>query len=100
MPSQFPVGEFTTGAKSSIGTSAVQITTSDIKCIFGVLVKADDDNSGDVYIGPKGVTAGTADATDGIRLKAGDSVFIEIDNANKVYAIGSAAGQKVYFVAA
>jgi hypothetical protein len=92
-------GLFTTGAKSSIGTTAVQITTSDIKCVFGVLVKAASTNTGIVYVGPKGVTAGTADATDGIELRAGEEIKIEVDNAKKVYVIGSATGQKVFWAA-
>ena len=92
-------GKFTTGAKSSISTSAVQITATDIKCVFGVLVKAAAGNTGIVYVGPLGVTAGTADATDGVELSAGDGFLIEIDNANKVYVIASAAGQKIFFVA-
>jgi len=92
-------GTFKTGAKSGIGTDAVQITTADIKCVIGVLVVADDANTGIVYVGPKGVTAGTADATDGVRLDAGDSITLEIDNANKVWVIGSATGQKVWWAA-
>jgi len=92
-------GIFTTGAKSSIDTTAVQITTTDIFCVFGVLVRADPANTGIVYVGPSGVTAGTVDATDGIKLEAGDAVLIEIDNANKVYVIASAAGQKVFWAA-
>jgi len=92
-------GTFTTGAKSSIGTTAVRITTSDTYCAFGVLVKAAAGNTGIVYIGPSDVTAGTADATDGVELSAGDAILIEVDNANKVYVIASAADQKVFWAA-
>jgi len=92
-------GILTTGAKSLIGTTAVQITTASIVCAFGVLVKAAKDNTGIVYVGQKGVTAGSADATDGMELEAGDATFYEIDNANKVYVIGSATGQKVFWTA-
>jgi len=92
-------GVLTTGATSNIGTTAVQITTTSIVCPHGVLVKADDNNTGDVYVGPKGVTAGTTDATDGIRLRAGDAVTMEIDNANTIYVIASVAGQKVWWIA-
>lgn len=86
------------GSKSSISTSAVQIIVASRPCKVGVIIKADDDNSGDVYIGNSDVTAGGADATDGFRLTAGDGMFIEVDDANMVYAIGSAAGQKLYFL--
>jgi len=94
-----PSGLFTTGAKSGIGTTAVQITTTSIPSVFGVLVVADDANTDKVYVGPKGVTAGTADATDGIPLSPGESVTIEIDDANKVYVISPTAGQRVFFMA-
>jgi len=86
------------GSKSSIGTSAVQLTTSSIKTIKGVIVKAATGNSGTIYIGNSDVTSGTTDATDGFELGAGAGVTVEIDNVNKVYAIGSTTGQKVYWL--
>jgi len=92
-------GNIVTGAKSSIGTTAVQLTSTSTRCVHGVLVLADPDNSGDVYVGREGVTAGTADATDGVRLRPGDAIEIEIDEVTKVYVIGSAAGQKVFWAA-
>lgn len=92
-------GTIRPGAKSAIGAAAVQILDEHIRCVFGVLVKAAKDNSGIVYVGRHDVTAGSADATDGIELAAGDAVFIEIDNIHELYAIASAAGQKVFFIA-
>lgn len=99
MPTGTYMSAFTTGAKSAIGTSAVQITTTSIACKQGVLVKASSTNTGIVYVGPSGVTASTANATDGMELLAGESFVLPVDNANKVYAIASAPGQKIYFVA-
>lgn len=89
----------TSGAKSSIGTSAVQITTTSVTCRRGVVVKAADGNTGIVYVGPSTITNGTTDATDGIELSASQAVVLDIDNANKVYVIGSTTGQKVYWIA-
>lgn len=86
------------GAKSSIGVTAVQITATSIEAQKGVLIKADTNNSGIVYIGNSDVTAGSADATDGFPLQPGESVQVEIDNVNRIYAIGSAAGQKVFWI--
>lgn len=91
---------FDNGAKSSIGTTAVQLTTSSITCGKGVVVKADASNSGFVYVGSSSsVTAGSADATDGFQIAAKEGVVVEVDNPNKIYVIGSAAGQKVYWLA-
>ena len=90
---------FTTGAKSSIGTTAVQMTTSSVPVSFGVLVKAATANSGRVYVGSSdAVTNGSADATDGFELKSGEGILLEVDNANRLYVIASASGQKVFWV--
>lgn len=97
--SNFTQSSFSTGSKSSIGTSAVQITASSNVAKIGVTVKAANANTGTVYIGLSGVTAGTTDATDGFELAGGESITIEVDNANKVYVIGSTTGQKVYWTA-
>lgn len=90
---------FYTGAKSSIGTSAVQVTTSQTYINKGMLVKAAKLNSGTVYVGTTTVTNGSADSTDGFELGAGESIFIETDRLDRVWVIGSASSQKVFWVA-
>ena len=96
--------DFRNGAKSVIGTTAVQLTTVVLgETVFlkrGVLIKAASTNTGVVYIGHTNVTANSADLTDGMPVAAGESVTIEIDEPSKLYVIASAAGQKVYWVAA
>lgn len=92
-------GTLTTGAKSSIGTSAVQLTASSVSANKGVTVKAANANSGTVYVGISTVTAGTTDATDGMELGPGESITVEVSNANLLYVIGSATGQKVFWTA-
>ena len=89
---------FSHGAISSVGTLAVQIMTASIASRVGVVVKADDDNTAPIYVGNSSVTAGTTDSTDGFRLQAGQGVRIEVDNVNKVYVVGSSAGQKAWWV--
>lgn len=92
-------GIITTGRNSDIDTAAEILSSRDVPCIFGVLVLASTANAGRVCVGPKGVTYNTDDATDGIVLDAGDSVFIEIDNLNKVYVIASVVNQRCRYVA-
>lgn len=87
------------GSNLDIDAAAEQLTTVDVHCYKGVLVKADDDNQGDVYVGGAGVTAGTVEATDGIRLKAGDSVFLPINHPASIYVIASVANQKAWWIA-
>ena len=87
--------------KSGIGTAAVAIVGSSIKCLFGVTIKADPDNSGTVAIGGSDVTYESANATDGYPLAAGQETFVpaaecDSDVAN-IYAIASAAGQRIAF---
>lgn len=82
---------------TSFGTSAVQITASSITAKKGVTVKAAIANTGRVFVGNSDVTADTTAATDGFELGNGESIFIEVDNANKVYVIGSALSQKVFW---
>lgn len=92
-------GIFTTGLNSDIDTSAERLKDAHIPCVFGVLVVAHKDNAGIVYVGPIGVTAESADATDGMPLAANERIFIEIDNLNKVYVIASVANQKAFYLA-
>ena len=87
------------GSNLDIDTAAEQITATSFAAKKGVVVKADLANSGIIYIGNSDVTDGDTAATDGIPLSAGESLFVEVDNPNKLYAIGSAVNQKVYWMA-
>ena len=87
------------GSNRDIDTSAEQITSTSFACKFGVTVKADITNTGIVYIGNSDVTAGTTAATDGFPLSAGESLTLEVNNPNLLYAIGSANNQIVYWTA-
>lgn len=90
-------GTFTTGSKSGIGTSQVQLVSSGSNSM-ALTIQADISNTGTVYVGKTGVTAGTNDATDGYPLLAGDSLDIYYNAPANVYLIASAAGQKVYWM--
>lgn len=94
-----PAKSLSHGSKSNIGTTAVQIATSSIPVKKGVLIKASNNNTGIVYVGNLNLTAGTNDQTDGFELEAGESVVIEIDDVNKLYARASSSGQKIFFIA-
>jgi len=89
---------FTTGRKSGIGTTPVQVTTSSVTAINGVQIKAADTNTDKVYVGISGVTADTADATDGYPLAPGDALLVPVSNANAVYVVASSGSQKVFWV--
>ena len=77
-----------------LGLSACQIGI-DLK-VFVIRI----DNDGIVYIGKDtNITAGTGDATDGIPLTGGDSIFLPLENPNLVYILADVADQKIYWVA-
>lgn len=89
----------TFGGKT-VGASAVQMIAASNPATKGVLVKADDSNTGSVYVGlSSSVTADAGGANSGIRLAAGSSLLVPVSNANLVYLIGSAASQNVAWMA-
>ena len=87
------------GSNLDVDTTAEQMTATDFSCRNGVTIKAYDGNLGTVYVGLVGVTAGTAEATDGFPLAAGESVTIEVTNVNLIYVIASIANQLIYWIA-
>jgi len=90
---------FKTGAKTSIGTSAVQLTTTSNKAKKGVLVKAESSNgTGLVYVGDSTVTAGTPDSTSGFELAASEWVLVEVEDPSLIYVIGSTTGLGVTWI--
>lgn len=88
---------FLSGSKSSIGASALQLTSTSTPC-SGVYIKRSSSETGIVYVGTSTVTAGTTDATDGFPIEAGDSLFVSVDDPSKVYVIGSTTGLKVFYM--
>lgn len=76
------------GQNTDIDAAAEQIVTANTPLRSGVWLKALPGNTDQVYVGAAGVTAST-----GYPLDADQFTFIEIDNLNKVYAIGGAANQ-------
>ena len=90
---------FKTGANLDVDTSAEVLTATDFDTAQGVIITADADNSGSVFIGNSDVDAGATDATSGIPISAGESLFFSASNPNVIYVIGSAVNQKVYWLA-
>lgn len=92
----------TTG-QVSVGTSEVQlmpVIAGRRQIRYGVIVKADADNGGIVYVGATGVLT-----TDGIELTAGESVTIPINDDSGpdqeetlLYGIATLAAQGVSFL--
>jgi len=74
-------------------TSGVtSIYSTGFTCAKGVNLKAFPTNTFYVYVGETGVTHGYP-------LDAGDEIFLEIDNLNKLFIKGDSTGQTLYFLA-
>lgn len=74
---------------SDVGTSAEQLTASDLPC-KQVALTARPTNTGYITVGGSSVTAGN-----GIVLYAADTVIVDIDNVNKLYVIASVNGEDI-----
>jgi hypothetical protein len=59
----------------------------------GVVVLADQDNTGDVFVGDSGVLT-----TNGYRLTAGESISVPASDISKIYVIGTVVGDKVHYI--
>ena len=85
-----------TGAKTGIGTSAVQISSTSFKCKKGVLVKAASTNgTGLVYVGLSNVTTISTPSSCGLELAASEWIEVEAEDVTDVYVIGSTAGLSI-----
>jgi hypothetical protein len=94
------------GAKSGIGNSAVALTSTSTPFTYGVRIKADGTNTGNVAIGAKiasgnaNVTLQVSDATDGWLLAPGDEIPIPVNiiaDVSLIYAIASTSGNRLYY---
>lgn len=88
------------GSLGAIGATALQLIATATPLVRGIQIRADDGNAANfVYVGLAAVTAGIgAAATDGYKLKAGESVVVPIDDASKIYVVGSTTGLAVSWI--
>ena len=75
----------------TVGTTPVQLPE---KSVQSVTIKADDDNSGNIYVG----FDDTVSTTTGFRLKAGQGIDIAIDNLSKIWLVADADNQKAHIL--
>ncbi len=83
-PSPVNVGQTTSG------TSAVQLSSTSIVPVNGILVQAISTNTASVFIGGSGVTTST-----GFELQAGQAVPFTCNNITDLYVVGSNTTDKV-----
>lgn len=85
-----------------VGTTAVQLkTTNPQKMYQGVLVRADSNNTDVVYVGTSSsVTADNNEGTGGMPLPAGSSINVPTDDITKIWVISTASSQDVAWIGA
>jgi hypothetical protein len=90
----FPEGYHLAGTAP---TSAQQLTAEPQRLATGIIIKADNDNSGQIYLrfdsAASTVTADAGASTSGWRLNAGEALQVDIDSPHKVWLIASGASQ-------
>jgi|GEM_PF-1767258 len=94
------VNSFRHGRKSGIGAAVAPLTAAAVLATKGVQLRAADANSGVVYVGQSTLTADTADATDGYPLAAGETLFVPVNDASKIFLRATAESQKVFWFVA
>ena len=90
---------FDTGMNSSVSTTAVALTAVDFDTTQGVMLTSAPDNDALLYVGNSDVTAAAADATSGMVLDIGESIFFSASNPNAVYCIAASGTQSVFWIA-
>lgn len=77
--------------KVTVGTTASALPA--ITLSNGIVVTADIDNAGVIYVGASGVTT----SANGYKLSAGQSISFGVGGAAAINAIASAAGQVLFY---
>jgi len=88
-------GSMVVGSKKiSSDQGAVQMSTSSI-LKSGITIKASPNNSGDVYIGSATVAR---NVNNGYPLSPGETLFLEVNNANLIYIRSNGGSQSVNYI--
>lgn len=83
----------------AVGVTPVQLSPFTRPLEGGVQIVADALNTGIVYVGVRpNITAGSADATDGFPLSAGESLFLPANSESDVWMIADTAAQQIHFL--
>lgn len=84
-----------TSGSVTLNASVVPLTTSGTLKV-GVHLKSPVSNTATIYVGSRDLLTSP---DSGYPLEPGESIFLEIDNVNKIYAKSSTAGQIIAFIA-
>jgi len=81
------------GGKVSVGTTAVAVTFTGTT--YSIIITADQDNTGTLYIGKSNVTSAGANAL--CYLKSGERIMLDYDDSdNSLYVVSDTASQNFW----
>lgn len=80
--------------QGTAGTAAVQVSASSVE-ISSMVIKADDDNTGTLYVG----NSDDVTTSNGFRLEAGQALQMDIADLSEVWLIASADGEEYCYIA-
>lgn len=83
----------------AVGTGATPLTDNVTQFVKGVVLKAAEANTAPIYLGGYNVTADAAESSGGFPLAAGETLFLAIEDLNRLYAVSTAAAQDVAWIA-
>ena len=92
MPKVYSV--FNVGTKTGIGPSGVTMVNFDYPLDAGVEILAQSGNVANVFLGNSQVSA-----TEGFPILPGASLFMPVDNLNKIYVFSPSVNQTVFWEA-
>lgn len=75
----------------TVDTAPIPLSTQPFS-VKTVIVKADDDNAGSIFVG----FDNTVSPTSGFRLTAGQGLELLIDDLSKVWVVANSTGQKLH----
>lgn len=81
--------------QTSVTTAGTGVALASSQAILsGVTIKAKSTNTGFIYVGNSSVSS-----SNGFRLSAGDTIFVEVANLSTVYIDSSVSGEGVSYIA-
>jgi hypothetical protein len=82
------------GVKAATSTASL-LYTGNFAIKTGIHIKSPVTNTETVYIGTSNLSSSTIN---GYPLEPGESIFLEIDNINKIYVLAASGTQNVHFI--
>lgn len=95
----YPSGILRAGKNLNVGAAAARLYPTDVMAAFGVLIKADKDNTDNIWVGGEDLAIAGAIANNGFPLVPGEAIFVEMDDIAVIYIASPTGGQWAWWAA-